>query len=402
MISAARNGPSWGGVLGTVTRRGPGPAAAALSVVVCILHVALRSTWWRYEWTWAWYQYHFGTLLLGPIVSGIAYYWGAVWHRTRPLLATGERFGATTALVAASIAAPVLGAYLAVLAGVSVVVATTTGLLPDAVTVATLGPPLGLLVLCVAIGCAAGTLVGRRAFAPLWAIGVFVVLMATYMVVPDKFAKVGGATASLLGLRLRPSIQVGQVLQFVGIAVLALAAASLPRRSPRVLAVAVGGALASLVGIGILLGAPRSEFERVSFTVECRGSGPEICLAEGWQAAEDDLRTLLSRYDRSLAAGGLPRIGRYTQQVPVPSGAVFLDPTFVLRYSPDGPSDGLIINELIPTECNDEWDAEVSSAVGLLESYLVDAWRADGRLRVTAEDRDRLAAALSVIQSCRG
>lgn len=85
----------------------------------------------------------------------------------------------------------------------------------------------------------------------------------------------------------------------------------------------------------------------------------------------------------------------------MPPGAVFLDPTFVLRYSPDGPSDGLIINELIPLECNEGWDGEVSDAVGAIERYLVAAWEADGRLTVPPEERARLADALDVIRSCR-
>lgn len=393
--------PSWWWVWRTVTWRGPGPAAGVLTLVVCVLHVVLRSTWWRYEWTWAWYQFHFGTLLLGPVVSGIAYLAGASWHPARPLLATGSRFGAVASIVAAGIAAPVLVAYLLVLAGVSAVVGATTGIAPGSTTVATLGPPLALLALCVALGVAVGFVLGRRTLAPLWAIGVFVLLMATYMVVPDKFAKVGGATASLLGLRPRPSIQLGQVLELAGLAVLVLALVAGPRRSSRVRVVAAGGALVALVGVGVLIRAPQNEFERVGFTVACRGSAPEICLAEGWQAADGELRALLGRYDRSLAAAGLPRVGPYTQQVPLPPGAVFLDPTFVLRYSPDGPSDGLIINELIPLECNDGWDGEVSDAVGAIERYLVAAWEADGRLTVPPEERARLADALDVIRSCR-
>lgn len=393
--------PSTWSVLRTVIRRGPGPAAGVLTLVMCTLHVVLRSTWWRYEWTWAWYQFHFGTLLIGPVVSGVAFAWGATWHPTRPLVAAANRFGATTAVVAASIVLPVVAAYLAVLAGVSAVVFATTGLVPDGITVATLGPPLGLLVLCIALGCAAGSVIGRPTLAPLWAIGVFVLLMTTYMVIPDRFAKVGGATASLLGLRPRASIQVGQVLEFVGLAAVVLALASLPRRSGRACAVAAGGIVVALLGVGVLAVAPTNEFERVGFAVTCRGSAPQLCLADGWAAADGDLRAPLARYDRSLAAAGLPRIGPYTQQVPVPPGAVFLDPAFVLRYSGDGPADGLIINELIPLECNDEWDGEVTDAVGLIEAYLADAWDADGRLHVSEADRDRLAEALRVIRSCR-
>ncbi|MBX3313206.1 MAG: hypothetical protein KF906_02710 [Actinobacteria bacterium] len=392
---------SWWWAIRTSMRRGPAVAAFAVTLVVSTLHVVLRATWWRYEWHWAWYQYHFGTILLGPVVAGIAYDWGAVLHRSRPVLEAAGRVWAALSAAGAALILAVLTAYLLVLGGVSVVVGRTTGLGPDAATFATLAPPVALLIACIAVGSAVGFRVGSRGLAPVWAIITFAFLMAGYMVFPARFTKVGGATASLVGIRTRPQVQVGQVALFLGVTLFVVGLASLPRRSNGAQSMAAIGLALGLGGFGFLLAQPKNEFRPRDFALTCVGEAPRICLEPGWVAAEPDIREPLARYDRSLAAAGLPRVEIYAQRWPSRGNERWLDAVSVLRYSKDGPEDGLVVNQYLPDECWKAWDDGVSAAVTTLESYLARAWEADGRLKVSDAERASLQQAVRTIQACR-
>ena len=307
---------SWWWAIRTSMRRGPAVVAFFVSLVVCTLHVVLRETWWRYEWHWAWYQFHFGTILLGPVVAGIAYDWGAVLHRSRPVLEAAGRVWAALTAAGAALVLAVLAAYLLVLGGVSVVVGRTTGLGPDAETFATLAPPVALLIGCTAFGLAIGFRVGSRGLAPVWAIVTFAFLMAGYTVFPARFTKVGGATASLIGIRTRPEVQVGQVALFLGTSALVVGLASLPRRSNAARAMASVGLALGLGGFALLSSQPKNEFRPHGYALTCVGEEPTICLEPGWVAAEPDIREPLARYDRSLAAADLPRFETYAQRWP--------------------------------------------------------------------------------------
>src|SRR5450432_2178551 len=52
--------------------RSAGRAAAPVMLAVVIAHLALRSRAWTHEWMWAYYQFGFVTVLLGPLLAGVA------------------------------------------------------------------------------------------------------------------------------------------------------------------------------------------------------------------------------------------------------------------------------------------------------------------------------------------
>ena len=64
--------PSWRWAIRRNLVRGPWPVILVVLGAILAAHVLLRPTWWRYEWFWAWYQYQFSTILVGPVVAGIA------------------------------------------------------------------------------------------------------------------------------------------------------------------------------------------------------------------------------------------------------------------------------------------------------------------------------------------
>ncbi len=393
--------PSWRWAIRRNLVRGPWPVILVVLGAILAAHVLLRPTWWRYEWFWAWYQYQFSTILVGPVVAGIASVWGASWSKARGSIEPSGRVGPTLVAALVALAVPITLVYLLGLAGVSVVVARTTGSAPDAATLGTVFPALALLLACAAVGLGAGYRSGVRSLAPVWTLGVFALLMATYTAFPDRFGKVGGATASLVGLRTRPVVELGQVFEFTGIAIVAIALAGLGRRSRGGLAGLAAGVVVAGLGIAVLVPAGSNEFEARPVHLACRGSGPTICLADGWTAAEPELRAILGRYDRALVAAGLPRFRTYTQAYPAPRGQVPFDPVFVLRYGPEGPADGLVINQWLPDDCL-RWTDVMSASVETLEGYLQRAWAADGRLAVPEAEQARLAAALDVVRTCDG
>ena len=56
----------------TALRRSAGRTGFPVMLAVVATHLVLRDRTWTHEWLWAIYQLGFVTVLLGPLVSGVA------------------------------------------------------------------------------------------------------------------------------------------------------------------------------------------------------------------------------------------------------------------------------------------------------------------------------------------
>jgi hypothetical protein len=364
-------------------------------------HVLLRPTWWRYEWQWSWFQFHFSTILLTPFTAGLACWWGTRWARARTLVGSSPRANVALVRVVAAVWVPTVVAYLVGLALVSTFVAITTGVAPRPRILLSLLPPLALLGTASAIGVAIGYRWASRALAPLVGVAGFVVLMFGYTVGPARFVKVGGATASLLGLAPRPEVQVGQTALFSGIALVAivLVARSGPRRGMPT-AIRVGLPLGLVIaGAWGLRAAGNEEFDKVSVPMVCEGSRPEICVDAGYRSTIPQLRANFVPSFRSLEAASLP-VPDALVQLPMdgkPDATVF-DPVTMLRYPDFG--DGALISGYIPDDC----DILVNDRAGVgfdgLSLYLQRTYH-QTEVSVTPEERDLLHRAYHGLVECR-
>jgi hypothetical protein len=364
-------------------------------------HVLLRATWWRYEWEWAWFQYHFGTILLAPFTAGVACWWGARWTRARTMIGTSPRAARAVAGIVAWVWVPTVGAYVAGLVAVSITVATTTRQVPPLRMVLSLPPALALLAAAAAVGMATGYRWASRALAPLVGVATFLVLLAGYMAGPVHTVKVGGATASLLGLAPRPEVQAGQVLLFSGVAAVAVVwvARIGPHRGLPTM-VRVGGALALLAsGVGVLHLAGNQEFDKVSVPMVCEGSGPEICVDAGYRSTIPQLRANFSPSFRSLEAASLPAPDALVQ-LPMedkPEATVF-DPVTMLRYPYGG--DGYLASGYIPDDCDIFANDRAGDGFEGISLYLQRTYR-QTEVTVTPEERFLLHLAYEHLVECR-
>lgn len=155
---------------------------------------------------------------------------------------------------------------------------------------------------------------GARLAAPLVAVCAFAVVLVLYVVNYD-LVRVGGATASLLGLAPRPELQMAQIAIYAGVASGALlliprlrplpAGDHLDRLGLACLAVSAGVALA-------VLALPGDDF-RVRPEVEVCTGTPAICLASGYRSQSDEIREALAPYLAAAARAGLPSPERFVQ-----------------------------------------------------------------------------------------
>src|SRR5437016_7530665 len=72
-------------------RRSAGLVAVPVLLAVLLAQVLLRSRSWTYEWTWAFYQLGFNTVLIGPVVAGIAAWEGSRLASASDAIGTAPR-----------------------------------------------------------------------------------------------------------------------------------------------------------------------------------------------------------------------------------------------------------------------------------------------------------------------
>lgn len=292
------------------------PAIPAVALVI-VANVALRGRPWVHEWFWAFFNYHFVTVFLGPLAAGLGAWEGARLTPAADLLASSG--GQRRALRAAWAGVVVwIGlVYVAGLVGVTTLVkAAGTPGGPDLVALSTLAPALAFVAMWVAVGAAVGWRLGARLAAPLVAVGAFAAILVLYVVNYD-LVRVGGATASLLGLAPRPELQAAQIVIYAGVALGALllsprlrpvpAGDRLDRLGLACMALAAGLALA-------VLAFPGEDFRTRPEVEVCTGT-PGICLARGYRSQADEIRNMLAPYLAAASRAGLPPPKRFVQDL---------------------------------------------------------------------------------------
>ena len=290
--------------------------AVPVVAVVLVLHFALRDRGWRREWLWAFDLMAFSVMLTGPVLAGVAAWEGARWARCKTMLAVAERPGTAIAQYVAAMIGWTLAVYLlAVGALVVVVAAGPVDAAPTSGAVMSVMPLAALLAAEIAGGFAVGWWLRRGVVAPLVAVAVFVVTLLTYSAEPGLFVEIGGATASLLGLAPRRSLQIAQTAFWMAMSVLAAAIAcwACDRRRRPAQATLVLAASAALVAAVVIIELGTDRFDEVSVSADCEGSQPEICLADGYGDLRPELTVQIAELYASLADAGIALPDRVAQ-----------------------------------------------------------------------------------------
>ncbi|MGH9035143.1 MAG: hypothetical protein ACRD0O_05210 [Acidimicrobiia bacterium] len=304
------------GITETLLRRSVGlPAVVAVAAVIAA-NVALRERGWVHEWFWAFFNYHFVPIFLGPLAAGLGAWEGARLARFRDLLQASG--GTRRALVAAGAAVFgwILLTYLVGLAVISAMVtAAGTPGTPGMIELGTMVPALTFAAMWVAMGTGSGYRFGSPLVAPLATLASFAVILFLYVVDYD-LVRVGGATASLLGLAPRPGLQAGQTVLYLATAAWAVLWAGRARGNGFVnqLPARITGFLAAAVAFGLFVN-QGPDFRRRSVMLRCFGD-PPICLAPGYDQRPEAVRVALAPYLEGLEKIGAPMPKRFHQGRP--------------------------------------------------------------------------------------
>ncbi len=347
-------------------------AAPALLLVVAA-DVALRGHPWRWEWNWAIYQLGFVSVFLGPLAAGLGAWAGRDLARQAWLIDASRARRRALGLVWLALAGWAAATYVAaVLLLVSALSLTGTLDRPSWRTCT----PVPVVIACLAAWAAVGVRLGFRwpqaLTAPLTAVGAFGLTLLAYIATP-KLVQVGGATADLIGLELRPSIQIGQLTWFGAVIGVALLGAG--RGRARVPAAAVV-AWAALVGsAAFLLADDGTPFRSVPVSVVCAGTRPQVCVARPYRRRLRHIEPALRPYLHELHAMGVRAPARFTQAPDPPAGVGRLGFDLVTgRRWPAGtlgttPAGAAVVSALIPPTCD-----VTSSPATLAASDRVEAW----------------------------
>ncbi|HXF72449.1 MAG TPA: hypothetical protein VNO79_07570 [Actinomycetota bacterium] len=349
-------------------RRSAGLAAFPAFLASVGLHVLARDRLWVHEWLWAVYQYHFVTVLLGPVAAGVAAWEGQRVARADDLsAAAGARLRAA-AWAWAAVMGWVLATYAIGLAAVIALVrAAGTPGWPDATALSTLGPPIALLAAETSTGFVVGLVVSSPLVPPLVATAWFLLVLFLYVAGPATLVTVGGSS-SLLGLAPRRALQAAQVELYLS--VVAASAAWVIARPARPLAKAA----ACLVGLSLVaLGVHRVSdegpriFQRTRVTLACIGSEPTICVGPGYVPMAHRIRALLGPYLDELRAAGAPVPSRFDQtalpgEAAAPLGGLVYS---LLRYDDPSAAPFAIIDWYLGPTCDVSRDPAATAFDGL-------------------------------------
>lgn len=361
-------------IVGLGLRTSIGRIAAPALLLVVAADVALRGHPWRWEWNWAIYQLGFVTVFLGPLAAGLGAWEGRDLARQAPLVDASGARRRVLGLAWCGLAGWAAAAYVAAVATLVAVLAVTGTL--DAPGWRALTPVPGVVAVVgawAAIGLRLGFRWPQALTAPLAAIGAFGLTLLAFVDAP-KLVQVGGATADLIGLELRPSIQLGQLAWFAGITGVALLGAAPGRGARASLAVVV--AWAALVGsAAFLLADDGTPFRSVPVAVACAGTRPQVCVARPYRRRLHHIEPALRPYLHELHALGMRAPARFTQAPDPPAGVGRLGFDLVAgRRWPAGtlgttPAGAAVVSALIPPTCD-----VTSSPATLAASDRVEAW----------------------------
>lgn len=285
-------------------------AATLVGLVAAIAwaHTILRGDRWAYEWTWGLFQYQLVVLLIAPVVAGAAAWEAVALRRASEAVRAAGRSTAFAGAVAARILACAgIGLALGVVPVVAAIWRAQGVGLPPREAVLTIVPAAAQVVAVVLVSFALAARWPRPVVVPVLSVGWFGALIAANVSLPERVARTGGATASLLGLHVPPATQALQVV--VGLLVSGAAlglvwSRSVRPASPALRWAAIAGPIVALLGVVGLQPPGRPLFERRPVEVTCWGSRPAWCVAPSYAGAVDVLRTRTAPALREVRAVG--------------------------------------------------------------------------------------------------
>ena len=259
---------------------------AAVFALVVVANLALRDFRWRYEWTWAFFNLGFVTVLLCPLAAAVGATSGAGFRDcSRTLAVSSGRIRAAVLADIWSIVALLWAAYALGLAITVAIVAASTGGTPSANTLLTLPGPLLQLAAAAAVGWLVGYGIARWWSGAVMAASWFIVTLGLYINGPEGLVRTGGASASLVGLKITPTYFSRQTLFLLVVLCVALGLAvhSSDRANLRPSLAIVAAAV--VLGTGLVASAGRPQpFAESKVSLVCDTETPRICVAAEYQA----------------------------------------------------------------------------------------------------------------------
>jgi hypothetical protein len=223
---------------------------------------------------------------------------------------------------------------------------------PDPAVVFSIAPAVSLITMSAVLGAAAGWAAARAMVGPVVAIGVFALLLAGYTTLPESLFRIGGATASLLSLTPRSSIQVLQSALYVACAVgVTFVFVRKVDRLPRGRTLYASTATLVAAGLaGVLANVGGMRFSEVGVDVECAGAQPVVCLSPSYEHLRDQVADAVAEPFRRFADAGFEPPGRLTQDFTAASvpGTVSIPTRAVDVYDVQM----MLISSLIPAQCD--------------------------------------------------
>lgn len=350
------------------------------------------------ESTWTVYGYHFCTVLIAPLLAGLGAWAGLRHSRAEELARSWGREGSVVALVWLRMMVWVASAYVV---GLGVVIAASkaqgTPGFPSARILFTAVPALALVGAALAAGIVLGWATRHWAVVAVAPICVFGLIIFAYSV-HMSFVRVGGATASLVGLEPRLDIGVLQAVMYAAVTVAFIAWAG--RRTfvgSAILAVATVAVVACVVG---LLGRPADTLEEVPVSMRCTDEVVRICLSDEYEQFRRPLQEGLDPVLRAFAEAGAPIPTEFTQSFERQVfGLAAIPGLHRMTRDPDRVIIGSITNAYMRA-CNTDNDEllEARTVVGRWVDESYDAvQRGEG---VSMEPS--LEAAFEVLKACSG
>ena len=277
-----------------------------------------RSWAWNYEWLWAMDTLAFSSVFLVPLCAGISAYEVRNLTLARELHCTSPR--AVTALFRIGVLVWITAAIV-VMVSAFVVGGQVFYQINEFPRILDFFPLLPLLT-SLAVGCAVGILGGwffpSRMTPAMVSLGVFAIIMFGYIAGGRMLAalvSVGGATGSLVGLRLSISFLLWQCAFYLALTIAILWSIKSrvdPAKRWRQGVTAVWVTLSLMFAFGVISSDER--FERVPETdVTCSGGEPQICLARGYASQTNSIRTHLEPYLVALDGANIEKPPRVVQ-----------------------------------------------------------------------------------------
>lgn len=356
-------------------RRSIAPFALIATLGLMLASFFLRPLEPLIEMTWAIYNFNFGTVLLAPILGGLAAWDGVRLSSARGIfVARGHALRSVVAHWAMGVLS--VAVSYAVGAGLVAFAAHNSGTpaFPGALQAWTIVPAVGLLSFALAIGYVVGWHTSQPIYVGVVPVIVFSAIIFSYTV-NLNFVRVGGATASMVSLRPRLDVGAAQLVFYIGGSVLALSMAAGGRRlSARAGAVAAG--LGALALSGAFLLAADGTLETISPDVRCVGDGPELCLSPEYERFRARFVAASGPLVEALDSVSVPKLERLTQNgLDVGVGIGFIPMLRAIDENPEVVVAGAIVNAFT-NSCRSRDTEEVWDASSLVVRWVYDAYSA--------------------------